>query len=87
MIYVGHRPTSFHGKPDAESVVGSKATVRGETVEVWSFETKPAVAHKEAVLKRVLAGADGLVVHLAAGGTSREALDRLGAHLLTVRAK
>jgi hypothetical protein len=87
VIYVGHHPTSFHGKPDAQNVASAKVTVRGEKVDVYSFDTKPGVAHKEAVLRSVLAGSDGLVVHLAAGGTSREALDRLWTHLLTIRAK
>jgi hypothetical protein len=87
VIYVGHHPTSFHGKPDAENVIATRVTVRGEKVDVYSFDTKPGVAHREAVLKSVIAGADGLVVHLAAGGTSRVALEKLWTHLLTIRAK
>lgn len=87
VIYVGRHPTSFHGKPDAVNVVAGKVTVRGEKVDVYSFDTRPDVVHKEAVLKGVLPGTSGLVVHLAAGGTSREALDRLWTQLLTIRLK
>ena len=88
VVYVGHHPTSFHTKPDADHVAASKATVHGEAVDVYSFDTQPNVAHKEAVLKSPLAGtSDGLVVHLAAGGTSRELLEKLWTHLLTIRAR
>jgi len=90
VVYVGKRPTSFHGKPDAENVTSEKLTLHGERVEVFSFRTKPSMFHKEAVLKELFAGragAAGIVVHLAASGTSREALERLWKQLLTVRAK
>ena len=88
VIYVGRHPTSFHSKPDAANVVAAKATVRGEKVDVYTFETRPGVIHKEAVLKSALAGStDKLVVHLAAGGRSRETLERLWTHLLTLRTR
>lgn len=94
-IYVGHNPNLFHKqrKDEVTGVTSAQETIAGKAVEVYSFATRTQGSfHKEAVLATVYAGAPGdgirrLRVHIACGGTSRERVEDLWAHLIRVHAR